>query len=103
MRVVDGLKIYSHEEVLERCFGKKGTPTRDRFEFNSQMGVVGAEAKHLRKSKNLTKQQLGKKAGLHKAQISKIEKNAKNVSITTVIKVFKALDVELKFSIDMPE
>ena len=102
MRVVNGLKIYTHEEVLDSSIGKKGTPKREKFEFEVQMGVIGGMIKKARQNKNLTQEELGKLIGVQKAQISKLEKSAKNVTIDTIIKVFDALDTKVKFSIDMP-
>ena len=102
MRIVNGLKIYSHEEALDRVIGKKGTPPREKFEFNLQMEIIGEMIKRARQNKNLTQEELGKLIGVQKAQISKLEKSAKNVTIDTIIKVFDALDTKVKFSIDMP-
>lgn len=102
MKVVNGLKIYTHEEMLDRVIGKKGTPPREKFEFNLQMDVIGDMIKRARKSKNLTQEELGKLIGVQKAQISKLEKSAKNVTIDTIIRVFDALDTKVKFRIDMP-
>jgi len=102
MKIVNGLKLYSHEEVLDSAIGKKGTPPREKFEFNLQMEIIGEMIKRARKNKNLTQEELGKLIGVQKAQISKLEKSAKNVTIDTIIKVFDALDTKIKFSIDMP-
>jgi HTH-type transcriptional regulator/antitoxin HipB len=102
MKVVNGLKIYSHQEMLDRVIGKKGTPVREKFEFNLQMEVIGDMIKKARKNKNLTQEQLGKLVGVQKAQISKLEKSVKNVTIDTIIKVFDALDTKVKLSFDMP-
>jgi HTH-type transcriptional regulator/antitoxin HipB len=102
MKVVNGLKVYTHEEMLDRVIGKKGTPPREKFEFNLQMDVIGDMIRRARKSKNLTQEELGKLIGVQKAQISKLEKSAKNVTIDTIIRVFDALDTKVKFSIDMP-
>ena len=41
MREVNGLKIYSLDEVVDRTIGKKGTPAREKFEFNLQMEIIG--------------------------------------------------------------
>ena len=102
MKVVNGLKIFSQEEALDRVIGRKGTPPREKFEFNLQMEIIGEMIKRARKNKNLTQEELGTLIGVQKAQISKLEKSAKNVTIETIIKVFDALDTKVKFSIDMP-
>jgi DNA-binding XRE family transcriptional regulator len=103
MKVVNGLKIYSQEEALDRVIGKKGTPAREKFEFSLEMEIVGEMIKRARKNKGLTQEELGKLIGVQKAQISKLERSAKNVTIETIIKVFDALDTKVKFSFDMPK
>ena len=100
---MNSLKIYSLEEVLDKHIGKNGTPKREKFEFEVQMGVIGDMIKRARKNKSLTQEQLGKLVGVQKAQISKLEKSAKNVTIDTIIKVFDALDTRIKMSLDMPK
>lgn len=34
MKPVNGLKTYTHTEVKDRCLGKPGTKTRDKFEIS---------------------------------------------------------------------
>lgn len=102
MKVVNGLKLYTQEEVLDRVIGKKGSSVREKFEFNLQMEIIGEMIKRARKNKGLTQEELGKMIGVQKAQISKLEKSAKNVTIDTIIKVFDALDTKVKLSFDMP-
>lgn len=56
--------------------------------------------KTVRKERHLTQEQLGKLVGVNKSQISKPERNTKNVTIKTVLKVFRALKTNIKFSIE---
>ena len=88
----------SHDEMMDRNFGKKGTPTRDEYDLNLELFLVGDAIKTIRQSKNLTQEDLGKIIGVQKAQISKIE-NGKNLTMETIMKVFKALDVDAKIHI----
>jgi transcriptional regulator with XRE-family HTH domain len=52
---------------------------------------------------NLTQEQLGKLVGVQKAQISKLENNFTNARFETVLKVFKALNVKVNFSVELPK
>ena len=63
----------SHDEMMDRNFGKKGTPTRDEYDLNLELFLVGDAIKTIRQSKNLT--------------------------METIMKVFKALDVDAKIHI----
>ena len=54
----------------------------------------------VRKEYNLTQEQLGKLVGVNKSQISKLEKNTKNVTIETILRVFRALKTNIKFTLE---
>jgi HTH-type transcriptional regulator / antitoxin HipB len=96
------MKTYTLEEVQDKLIGKVGTPERDRFEYELQMELIGQAIKQTRKERNLTQEELGKLIGVQKAQISRIESNASNVTIDTLIRVFKALQANVKFQVELP-
>ena len=54
--------------------------------------------KSLRKSRNLTQEQLGVLAGMSKSQISKMEKGTLG-SEETILRLLEALGYEVKFTI----
>ena len=54
------MKTYSLEEVTSELIGKKGTVERDLFEYELQMGSIRSVIKHIRKKRNLTRQELRK-------------------------------------------
>lgn len=93
-------KTYSLDEVTDEFIGKKGTIERDKFEFELKMDLIGEMIRETRKGMNLTQEQLGKLVGVQKAQISKIENNAKDVRFSTIMKVFEALKAKVKFTIE---
>lgn len=92
-------KFYTQEEVKDMLIGKKGTPERDRYESDLNLFLVGETIKRTRLEKNMTQEDLGKLIGVQKAQISRIE-NGKNLTLATVIKIFKALGVTAKLEIE---
>ena len=52
----------------------------------------------LRKERNLTQEELGRLVGVQRAQISRIE-NGKNLTFSTVAKVFKAMGISANLEI----
>lgn len=90
------MKLTPISELTDQIVGAKGTPTRDQFEHELKMEVLSQMIKEARKSQNLTQSQLGEKLGVGKSQISKIENNAKNSRIGTIIKVLNVLKVKVK-------
>ena len=96
------MKTYTLDEVQDRLIGKIGTPNRDRFEYELQMDLIGKAIKQTRQARQLTQEELGKLIGVQKAQISKLENNASNVTIDTLMRVFNALQAKVKFQIELP-
>jgi len=95
------LKMYTFDEIKDEFIGKKGTPKRDRYEYELKLELLGGMIKTARKERNLTQEQLGKIVGVQKAQISKLEKSVNNVTIATILKVFNALKAKVKFKVEL--
>ena len=96
------MKTYTLEQVQDELIGKVGTPERDLFEYELQMDLIGKAIKQPRKERNLTQEELGKLIGVQKAQISRLENNASNVTMDTLLRVFTALKAKVKFQVELP-
>ncbi|HQW72188.1 MAG: helix-turn-helix transcriptional regulator [Saprospiraceae bacterium] len=96
------MKSYTLDQVQDKLIGKIGTPDRDIFEYELQMDLIGKAIKQTRLERNLTQEELGKLIGVQKAQISRLENNASNVTMDTLIRVFTALKAKVKFQIELP-
>ena len=95
------MKKYTLNEVQDELIGKKGTPERDRFEYEIQLELIGKAIRNTRKERNLTQEELGKMIGVQKAQISRLENNAGNITIETLLKVFTAMKATIKLNIEI--
>lgn len=95
------MKMMTLDQLKDRDIGKLGTTGRDKYEFDLRMELLGAMIKSVRKERKLTQEQLGEMIGVQKSQISKLESNTKNVTIETILKVFRALNANVKFSVEM--
>ena len=95
------MKSYSLAEMKDKYIGKKGTSSRDEYEYELRMDVLGHMIKKARQERNLTQEQLGKLVGVQKAQISKLESSANSATIDTIIKVFKALKADIHFNVKL--
>lgn len=93
------IKTYTLEEMKDKYVGKKGTSSRDQYEYELRMDVLGHMIKKARQERNLTQEQLGKLVGVQKAQISKLESSANSATIDTILKVFKALKADIYFKV----
>lgn len=94
-------KTVPFDEVLDKHFGKVGTPKRDQFEAELQADVIAYHLKQLRIKQQLTQEQLAKKVGMDKTQISKIEKGTRNLTLETITKIANALGAKINFSIQV--
>lgn len=96
------MKTYTLDEVQDKIIGKKGTQSRDKFEYELQMDLIGKAIKETRQERQLTQEELGKLVGVQKAQISRLESNASNATIDTLMKVFAALKAKVKLQVELP-
>ncbi|MCX8487444.1 MAG: helix-turn-helix transcriptional regulator [Crocinitomicaceae bacterium] len=96
------MKTYTLDEVQDKLIGKKGTTKRDIFEYELQMDLIGKAIKQTRQNRNMPQEQLGKLIGVQKAQISRIENNASNVTMDTLLRVFTALKAKIKLQVELP-
>ena len=96
------MKTLTLDEVQDTLIGKIGTPDRDRFEYELHKDLIGQAIKQTRQERHLTQEELGKLIGVQKAQISRIENNASNVTIDTLMRVFNALQAKVKLQIELP-
>jgi HTH-type transcriptional regulator/antitoxin HipB len=97
------LKTVPLETMIDRHVGRPGTPSRNAFEQELRLDLLGYAIKQARLYHHLTQEQLGKLVGVQKAQISKLENNFTNARFDTVIKVFNALNAKVNFKVELPK
>jgi HTH-type transcriptional regulator / antitoxin HipB len=95
------MKTYTLDQVQDELIGKVGTSERDLFEYELQMDLIGKAIKQTRQERNLTQEELGKLIGVQKAQISRLENNASNVTMDTLLRVFTALKAKVKLQVEL--
>ena len=92
------MKLYTHEELLDRDLGPVGTPKRDKFDQEVAEEIhayqVGEAIKQARLAQNLTQEQLGEKIGVQRSKISKLE-NGESISLSIMTRIFKALGIQV--------
>jgi len=101
MEKTEKLQIYTLDQVKDKHIGKVGTTKRDKYEYELKLEILGEMIKAARKERHLTQAELGKLIGVQKSQISRLEKNTKNVTIETILRVFKALKAKVSFNVEL--
>jgi len=94
------MKGITLDKFIEETYGPLGTKKRDEFEQGLKMEILREEIKKLRKENNLTQAQLGKLIGVQRAHISKLENNASNITVATLLKIFNALNAQISFVVE---
>jgi len=96
-------KTHKIDQIKEDFIGKPGSPAREQYEVELRLDVLGDLIRKTRKDRNLTQEELGKLIGVQKAQISKLERNASNMRIETIIRIFDALKAHVKFQVELDD
>jgi HTH-type transcriptional regulator / antitoxin HipB len=95
-------KLTNWDDHLDTKYGKVGTPTRDKYEEEFQAFKIGVLIQEARKKKNLTQEELAQKVGTTKNYISRIENNASDIRLSTLMRIIRdGLGGHLKFSVDI--
>ena len=91
------MKTYTFDEVKDELLGKVGTSERDEHERKVAEAVnafrLGEVVRERRLDQNLTQEELGKRMGVKKSQVSKLERGD-DMSLRSMRRVFRALGVE---------
>jgi len=95
-------RITSFDDHLDERYGKKGTLNRQKFEEDFETFRIGALIQEARKKQQLTQQQLAEKVGTTKSYISRIENNASDIRLSTLMRIIReGLGGHLKLSLDI--
>ncbi|CDD17750.1 toxin-antitoxin system antitoxin component Xre family [Alistipes sp. CAG:435] len=94
---MENMKTYTFDEVKDELLGKVGTSERDEHERKVADAVnafrLGEVVRERRLDQNLTQEELGKRMGVKKSQVSKLERGD-DMSLRSMRRVFRALGVE---------
>ena len=77
------------DEILDIQYGKIGTKERDVFEEKAKYFVISEKLKEARHAANLTQEQLAKKAGTKKSNISRLENGDCDIQFSTLYRIFE--------------
>lgn len=81
--------LTSFKDHLDKQYGKIGTPEREKFEEGFEAFKLGVMIQELRKEIGLTQQQLAEKCGTTKTYISRIENNASDIRLSTLMRIVR--------------
>lgn len=94
--------LTSLSEHIEMQYGKHGTKKREEFEEGFEAFKLGVMLQEMRKEQGLTQEELADKCGTTKTYISRIENNASDIRLSTLMRIIsQGLGGHLKLSVEM--
>jgi HTH-type transcriptional regulator / antitoxin HipB len=93
-------KLTSLDDLINQEYGVIGSNKRDEFEEGFEAFKIGVMMYELRKELGMTQEQLAVKCGTTKNYISRIENNASDIRLSTLMRIFReGFGRQLKLSI----
>lgn len=94
--------LTSFEEILEKKYGKRGAPRREAYQQGYEAFKLGVLIEEARLKMNLTRQELADRAGTSKAFITRIENDASDIKLSTLMRIVnKGLGGKVLFSLQV--
>ncbi len=79
----------SFADHLDNHYGKISTEKRDEYEQGFEAFKLGVLIQEMREKQNMTQEQLAVKFGTTKSYISRIENNASDIRLSTLMRIIK--------------
>ena len=93
--------LTSFSDHLDMEYGKRGTETREKYEEGFEAFKLGVMHQEMRKEKGMTQEQLAEKCGTTKTYISRIENDASDIRLSTLMRIIReGFGGHLKISVD---
>lgn len=94
--------LTSFASHLDKQYGKRGTDKRNKYEAEFETFKLGVMLQELRKEQGLTQEQLAEKCGTTKTYISRIENDASDIRLSTLMRIIRdGLGGQLRVSVDI--
>jgi HTH-type transcriptional regulator/antitoxin HipB len=95
-------KITTFNEHLDNEYGKVGSSARDIYEQEFEAFKLGVMLQELRKQQKMTQEQLAEKCGTTKTYISRIENDASDIRLSTLMRIIQeGLGYHLKLTVEI--
>jgi HTH-type transcriptional regulator / antitoxin HipB len=95
-------KLIDLDDFIDNQYGKHGAKSREIFEEGYEAFKLGVMLQEMRKEQNMTQEQLAVKCGTTKTYISRIENNASDIRLSTLMRIIReGFGKHLKLSVDI--
>lgn len=76
-------------DILDRKYGKRGVAKREQWEQEFEAFQLGVLLEEARIKLGMTQEELAEKCGTNKSYISRIENNASDIRLSTLMKIIQ--------------
>ncbi|MEO5911781.1 MAG: helix-turn-helix transcriptional regulator [Pelobium sp.] len=102
MKMTSKKNITTLDEILDKKYGEKGNPKREEWEQQFEAFRLGALLEEARTKLGMTQVELAQKCGTNKSYISRIENDASDIRLSTLMKIIqKGLGGHLKLTLQV--
>jgi len=81
--------LTSLDTILDNKYGKRGASKRENWEQEFEAFRLGVLLEEARIKMGMTQEQLAEKCGTNKSYISRIENNASDIRLSTLMKIIQ--------------
>lgn len=81
--------LTSYSDLLDEKYGKRGTKKREKYEQEFEAFKLGVLIQEAREKQHLTQEQLANKCGTTKSYISRIENDASDIRLSTLMRIIQ--------------
>jgi len=81
--------VTSFKDHLDKEYGKVGTKSRTEYEEGFEAFKLGVLLQDLRTKEGITQEELANRCGTTKSYISRIENNASDIRLSTIMRIFR--------------
>ena len=94
--------ITTFDEVLDKKYGVRGNEEREKWEQEFETFKLGVLLEEARLKLGMTQEELAEKCGTNKSYISRIENNASDIRLSTLMKIIQTgLGGHLKLTLQL--
>ncbi len=102
MKKTEKNNLTSFDDHLNLQYGERGTDKREKFEEGFEAFKLGVMLQDLRKESGMTQTELAVKCGTTKTYISRIENNASDIRLSTLMRIIReGFGGHLRLSLDV--
>ncbi|OFY48576.1 MAG: transcriptional regulator [Bacteroidetes bacterium GWF2_41_31] len=89
MKRAENKNMTSLDEIINKKYGKRGAPKREKWEQEFESFSLGVLLEEARIKLGMTQEELAEKCGTNKSYISRIENNSSDIRLSTLMKIIQ--------------